>query len=204
MKSQGQGGRFNFGQPFFPQLKKTKKRAMFRRRKNYGTRGAEKPPRRYPLYDILEELDTTTPAYTVVSEPEEPMMPVEGVPLIERYPWAGELKTPEAKQYMEDPSNEDRLEPYFGSITGANLPPLSREQKYVHRYGWPHYNYPPWLNRPKIGEGVQIPGDTPWKKDRTPAFEHLSKMKQAAILKAQAEAEGEALEEGGEAEELED
>lgn len=186
MRSQAQGGRFNFGQPFFPQLKGTKKRSLYRLKKNYGTAPALAVPRRYPLYDILEELDETTPVYTVVEEPEEPMMPVEHVPITDRYPWADNLeRLPRKKIDMEDSESEDRLEPYFGSITGANLPPLSREQKYVYRRGWANYNHPPWLNRPLIGEGCKVPGDMKWKKDRTPEFWQLTKSKQNRLKKAE-------------------
>lgn len=183
MRSQGQGGRFNFGQPFMPQLKKTKKRALYRLKKNYGTNAALAVPRRYPLYDILEELDETTPVYTVVEEPEEPMLPVEGVPITKRYPWAGGLgKLPKAKIEMEAPGAEERLEPYFGSIVGSNLPPTGRRQRYVYRQGWPNYNHPPWVNKPLIGQEVRVPGDMPWSKDRTPKMWQLKKTRQREII----------------------
>jgi len=182
LRSQGQGGRFTLGQVFMPQVKGAKKSAVFRKRKNYGTHGARKVPRRYPIYDLLEELDETTPTYTVVSEPDMPEAPVEDVPLTARYPWAGSLdKVPQAKQDMEE-SYPSKMEPYFGSWTRQNLPPMGRRQRYEERRGVPSYNYPPWINRPLIGEGIRkVSGSYPYLKDRRPKFWQLTRAQQAKI-----------------------
>lgn len=185
MRSQGQGGKATIGQSWMPTVKGAKKRALFRGRKNPGSHGARKVPRRYPLYDLLEEYDKTLPTYTVVWEPEEPMKAVEDVPLLERYPWANSLKkVNKKKQEME--SGDDKMERLFGSYTRENLPPMSRRQKYVPRMGYPHYNYPPWINRPLAGTELQIPAATRWKKDRRPTFEQLPYKEQEAILLQQA------------------
>lgn len=189
MKSQAQGGRFNVGQGFFPKIKGAKKFAVFRKRKNYGAYRARETPRRYPLYDLLDELDKKVPTYTIISEPEEPLEPVFDVPLTQRYPWADKLKVRKEKQRLEAPDSEVRLEPLFGSITGSNLPPTGRMQKYVLRRGWPSYNYPPWLNKPKVGEEVYVDPKTPWKNDRRPEFEQLTRWKQRQILKQKKKAE---------------
>jgi hypothetical protein len=168
MNSQGQGGRDVWGQRGV-QLKGAKKRAVGRARKLYGSHGARKVPRRYPLYDILEMIDSTVPTYTVISEPKDPMMPVEKVPLLKRYPWAGDLtRVHGRKKKEEDGLKESRMEPFFGSWTGAGLPPKGRRQGYIARRGFPTYNHPPWLNRPLIGEEVWVPGNMSWKKHRSP------------------------------------
>jgi len=167
MRSQGQAGRFNHGQLAMPTVKGGKKMAVFRPRNNYGSHGARKVPIRYPLYDILEEIDEKIPAYTVVSEPEEFYKPDRDAPLTERYPWAGSLeKVPQQKQDLEN--GEDALEPLFGSIVYENLPPTGRSQNYVLRRGWPRYDHPPWINRPKWGTEVKVPHRMKWKKDRRP------------------------------------
>jgi len=171
----GQSGRFNVGQSFMPQLKGAKKMAVLRKRKNYGSHGARQQPRRYPLYDILEEIDEKIPWYTVVSEPEEPMLPEPGAPILERYPWAGELGgVPEEKQEIEN-DKKTALEPFFGSWVD-NPPPLGRRQNYVFRRGWPRYNHPPWINRPLIGEGTsrKVRHDQEWSKDRGPKPETMT------------------------------
>jgi len=179
MQSQGQGGRNNLGQFFMPKVKGAKKSSLFRPRKNFGSHGARKLPRRYELYDILEEIDENVPTYTVLSEPEEPMQPVMDVPLMKRYPWAGQMKVPEAKKELED-NPETALEPLFQSWTDAP-PPLSRRQLYIERRGWPTYHYPPWINRPEAGKGHSIPGNLDWSKDRRPEFSQLSEKQQARM-----------------------
>merc|ERR1719401_2540022 len=146
--------------------------AVFRPKKRYGTAKARWVPRRYDLYDILEEMDKTTPWYTVISEPEVPKEPVMDVPLMERYPWAEPFKTHPKKIELE--SGDDRMEPLFGSFTTQNLPPLGRRQRYIERRGWPGYHYPPWLNRPLVGTGLRFKKakyekrDLVWSKDRRP------------------------------------
>merc|ERR1719414_74456 len=167
MNSQGQGGRFNVGQYYMPKLKGAKKMAVLRPRKPYGSHGARKVPRRYELYDKLEEIDETTPWYTVLSEPEEALESCRDVPIMQRYPWAGPLnELPKAKQRIENDTTT-ALEPYFGSLRD-NPPPMGRTQNYVHRRGWPRYNHPPWINRPLIGTGISKPNDKPFSKDRRP------------------------------------
>lgn len=194
LRSQGQGGRFNVGQYYMPKLKGAKKMAVLRKRKNYGTHGARKVPRRYPLYDKLEELDEKLPWYTVISEPEEPLDPVMDVPLLERYPWAGSLeKVPKEKQEKES-RPATGMEPYFGSFTKQNLPPLGRRQLYVFRRGWPRYNYPPWINRPLIGEGIKVIHNLPFKKDRRPRENQLTRA-QLNSLKRQQEQNDKAMDE---------
>merc|ERR1712190_393593 len=157
---------------FMPKVKGAKKMAIFRPRKNYGSHGARKVPRRYELYDILEKIDETIPTYTVVSEPEEPLQPVFDVPLKERYPWAEPLDKVPLKKRIEEESWETGMEPYFGSYTKQNLPPIGRRQNYVHRRGWPRYNHPPWINRPLIGSGEDFKKEkfhgVEFKKDRRP------------------------------------
>mmetsp|Transcript_87878 Transcript_87878/g.272142 ORF Transcript_87878/g.272142 Transcript_87878/m.272142 type:complete len:314 (-) Transcript_87878:73-1014(-) len=194
MQGQGQSGRFNVGQYFMPKLKGAKKMAVLRKRKNYGSHGARKVPRRYPLYDILEEIDEKVPWYTVISEPEEPMLPVPDAPLLKRYPWAGPLGgVPEEKQEVEN-DRETALEPFFGSWTECP-PPLGRRQNYVFRRGWPRYNFPPWINRPLIGEGVKVPGDLAWSKDRRPKPENMTKTQLKKYEAAQAAKEAEITDE---------
>lgn len=192
--SQGQGGRFNRGQYYMPKLKGAKKMAVLRPRKPYGSHSARKVPRRYDLYDKLEEIDETVPVYTVVSEPEEPMQPEMDAPIARRYPWAGKLmKLHEEKQKLEN-DRETALEPYFGSFTKQNLPPIGRRQQYVFRRGWPRYNHPPWINRPLIGEGVKVTGGTKWKKDRRPQPWQLSRKNRRLYEEEQAKKEAEAAE----------
>merc|ERR1719401_3150603 len=173
MHSQGQGGRYNLGQRFMPRAAKgAKKWAVFRKKKNYGSADARWVPRRYELYDLLEELDKSTPWYTVISEPEVPKEPVFDVPLDRRYPWADPFKVHPKKFKLE--SSKDRLEPLFGNFTTTNLPPIGRRQNYIERRGWPKYHYPPWLNRPLVGTGIRFDKakfnkkDLAWSKDRRP------------------------------------
>lgn len=159
---------------FIPKVKSARKMALFRPRKNYGTHGARKVPRRYELYDILEEIDEKIPTYTIISEPEEPLEPVMDVPLTERYPWAGPIDSvPEEKKELEA-RVKTRLEPYFSNFTTQGLPPWGRRQQYVFRRGWPRYHYPPWINKPKVGDGVRLPGSLPFLKDRRPKDWQLS------------------------------
>mmetsp|Transcript_9749 Transcript_9749/g.19515 ORF Transcript_9749/g.19515 Transcript_9749/m.19515 type:complete len:302 (-) Transcript_9749:101-1006(-) len=184
MYSQGQGGRANVGQYFMPKLKGAKKMAVLRPRKNYGSHDARKVPRRYPLYDILEEIDEKVPWYTVVSEPEDVPAINRDAPILERYPFAGPLGgVPEEKQEIEN-NSETALEPFFGSWTDAP-PPIGRRQNYVARRGWPRYNHPPWINRPLIGEGVKVPGNLPWSKDRRPKPENMTRAQLRKYKKAQ-------------------
>lgn len=181
MRSQGQGGRANFGQQWMPKVKGAKKMSVFRPKKNYGSAGARQVPRRYKLYDILEELDETVPWYTVISEPEEPMEPVFDVPLYKRYPWAKKLKVPKKKIKKEWKSP---MEPLFGSITGTQLPPTGRRQRYIERRGWPNVKYPVWLNKPLKGTEVFVDNNMEWKKDRRPEPSQLrGKARQEAYAK---------------------
>lgn len=165
MQSQGQGGRFNYGQAGMPRVKCAKRFAahVLNKKKVFGSSRTRKRPKRYALYDLLEKLDETLPAYTVLEEPDEPLEAVEDVPITERYPWAGNLDGIPTKK-----KQEERMEPYFGSWTRMSPPPLGRTQRYIHRSGWPKYNSPPWLNRPLIGTGVKTPGWIPWSTDRRP------------------------------------
>eukprot|EP00931_Biecheleriopsis_adriatica_P023390 TRINITY_DN1477_c0_g1_i1.p1 TRINITY_DN1477_c0_g1~~TRINITY_DN1477_c0_g1_i1.p1 ORF type:complete len:296 (-),score=70.66 TRINITY_DN1477_c0_g1_i1:125-961(-) len=193
MRSQGQGGRDLYGQRQLhgkPRLKANKMKSRGRVRKTYGSRSARQLPRRYPLYDILEEIHETVPTYTVISEPEEPLEPVLGVELTKRYPWAGSLdKVNKKKQEMEHGTNDERMEPYFGSWTGAGLKPQGRMQLYIKRMGFPSYNYPPWVNRPLDGEQVKVPGDLAWSKHRTPELWQYTPQKRKAILAERGETE---------------
>ncbi|CAJ1365086.1 unnamed protein product, partial [Effrenium voratum] len=147
MHGQGQHGRNVYGDRCMhgkPQVKAAKRAARWRSRKKYGSYGARQVPRRYPLYDILEELYDKVPTYTIVSEPDVPMEPVMKVPLTERYPWAGDLsKVHPLKQEKEHGENEDRMEPLWAAWNGAGHPPQGREQMYEKRMGWPTYNHPP-------------------------------------------------------------
>eukprot|EP00913_Durusdinium_trenchii_P001179 g1083.t1 len=156
------GDRSQYGKP---QVKGAKRAARWRSRKKYGSYGARQLPRRYPLYDILEEVYSKVPTYTIVSEPDEPLEPVMKVPLTERYPWAGSLS-------KEHGTNEDRMEPLFAAWNGAGHPPRGREQTFEKRMGWPSYNHPPgaqpWINKPLIGTDIQVPSDMKWKKHREP------------------------------------
>lgn len=193
MNSQGQGGRDVWGQRGV-QLKGTKKQAVGRARKLYGSHGARKVPRRYPLYDILEMIDSTVPTYTIISEPKDPLQPVEKVPLLKRYPWAGDLTRVHKRKIKEENGlKESRMEPFFGSWTGAGLPPKGRRQGYIARRGFPTYNHPPWLNRPLIGEEVWVPGNMSWKKHRSPEPWQLKpKKRQELEAKLLAEAQARA------------
>jgi hypothetical protein len=150
MRSQGQGGRFNQGQGFFPKLKGAKKLAVIRRRKEYGSSRARRLPTRYDIYDKLEEYDETLPWYTVLSEPAEPKPSIRDAPLLERYPWAEPFKTTEKKQEKEADADK-ALEPLFGNFIYDIPPPMTRTQNYIERRGFPKYNYPPWINKPKYG-----------------------------------------------------
>merc|ERR1719401_685183 len=166
--------------------------AVFRPKKRYGTAKARWVPRRYELYDILEEMDKNVPWYTVISEPEVPKEPVMDVPLMERYPWAEPFKTHPKKIELE--SGEDRLEPLFGSFTSQCLPPIGRRQNYIERRGWPKYNYPPWLNRPLVGTGIRFDKlktrkidsrqkEFAWRKDRRPPIRLLGGAARRAVEK---------------------
>merc|ERR1712032_678971 len=134
----------------FPKLKGAKKLAGLRRRKEYGSKGARYVPTRYPVYDKLEEYDETLPWYTVISEPEDPQKSYRDAPLLNRYPWAEPFKTPEKKQEAEANPHK-ALEPYFGNFIHDVPPPLTRTQLYIERRGFPTYQYPPWINKPKFG-----------------------------------------------------
>lgn len=170
--SQGQQGRNVYGDRSRygkPQIKAAKRMARWRSRKKYGSYTARQVPRRYPFYDILEEVYEKVPTYTIISEPDEPLEPVMKVPLTERYPWAGDLsKVNERKQRKEHGENEDRMEPLFAAWNGAGRPPKSRQEKWEKRMGWPSYNHPPWLNAPKVGEDVKVLPTMTWKKHREP------------------------------------
>merc|ERR1711879_213289 len=121
-------------------------------------------PRRYKLYDILEEIHDKIPTYTVISEPEEPEKALRDAPLLERYPWAGPLdKVPQEKQDIEN--GPDKLENYFGSYTYDARPPWGRRHHLIDRRGWPRVHTPPWLNRPLWGEGCKTHPHMPWSKD---------------------------------------
>jgi len=152
-----------------PQLKGAKQMARWRSRKKYGSYTARQVPRRYPLYDILEEVYDKVPTYSIISEPDEPLEPVMKVPLVERYPWAGSLeKVHFRKKEKEDGKNDDRMEPLFAQWNGAGRPPMSRAEKYEKRMGWPSYNHPPWLNAPKVGTDLLVRPGRKWKKHRDP------------------------------------
>eukprot|EP00443_Scrippsiella_acuminata_P099202 CAMPEP_0115621200 /NCGR_PEP_ID=MMETSP0272-20121206/25605_1 /TAXON_ID=71861 /ORGANISM="Scrippsiella trochoidea, Strain CCMP3099" /LENGTH=303 /DNA_ID=CAMNT_0003057315 /DNA_START=50 /DNA_END=961 /DNA_ORIENTATION=- len=160
-------GSASFGQHFMPSLKNAKRKRYTRPKKHPGSWDAMRQPRRYELYDILEELDETTPWYTIVSEPEEPMLPVEGVPLKERYPWAGDLQRVHPDKEEMENSEEDRMAPLFLPLSKAP-PPTGRRQRYIERRGFATGKQPPWLNRPEIGYEVHVPHDMPFKKHRQP------------------------------------
>eukprot|EP00929_Paragymnodinium_shiwhaense_P100226 TRINITY_DN623_c0_g2_i1.p1 TRINITY_DN623_c0_g2~~TRINITY_DN623_c0_g2_i1.p1 ORF type:complete len:309 (+),score=74.84 TRINITY_DN623_c0_g2_i1:138-1064(+) len=168
MNSQGQGGRGNWGQFFMPTIKGARKMVIFRRRKNYGSHQARRVPRRYPLYDKLEEYDDTLPVYTVVSEPEKPKRPKRGEDDVrKRYPWAGEIKA-NRRTVKREADPEERLEPYFANYVTEAPPPQGYVQNVVHRRGWPRYNHPPWINKPLMGQQFKVPNDMEWKKNRQP------------------------------------
>jgi len=177
-------GSANVGQHFMPNLKGAKKKHVLRPRKNYGTFSALRQPRRYELYDILEELDESTPWYTIVSEPEEPMMPVEGVPLKERYPWAGELKRVHPKKEAYEDSEEDRMAPAFLPLWKAP-PPTGRRQRYIERRGFATAKQPPWLNRFEVGYEVRVPHDMPFEKHRMPDPKRMGPKLKAQYFKEQ-------------------
>ncbi|CAJ1388486.1 unnamed protein product, partial [Effrenium voratum] len=168
----GQHGRNVYGDRCMhgkPQVKAAKRAARWRSRKKYGSYGARQVPRRYPLYDILEELYDKVPTYTIVSEPDVPMEPKMKVPLTERYPWAGDLsKVHPLKQEKEHGENEDRMEPLWAAWNGAGHPPQGREQMYEKRMGWPTYNHPPWINKPMIGQDIKVSSSQKWSKHRDP------------------------------------
>jgi len=165
MRSQGQGGRFNTGQNFFPKLKGAKKLAVLRKRKIYGSKPHYGVPVRYPIYDKLEEYDETLPWFTVLSEPKEPQPSIRDAPLLKRYPWAEPFKTPKLKQKMEA-NPKKGLEPLFGNFIYDIPPPLTRRQKYIERRGFPTYQYPPWINKPKYGTEWPKVWRKPLQKDK--------------------------------------
>lgn len=179
MRSQGQGGRGNYGQFFMPTIKGGRKMVLYRPRKNYGSHQARRLPRRYPLYDKLEEYDTTLPIYTVVSEPEEPLRPVEDVGLMKRYPWAGELKVGRANVKCRKEDNKyTRMEPYFANYVHEAPPPQGQEQLWVKRRGWPSYDMPPWINKPLVGTAPNIPKTEWFRSYRKPkAWQYPKKMR---------------------------
>jgi len=167
MRSQGQGGRGNFGQFFMPTIKGPRKKSFFRKRKNYGSHQARRLPRRYPLYDKLEEYDKTLPVYTIISEPEEPLKPVEG-PLTERYPWAGDFRV-DRKTYARESDKYTRKEPFFAHFVHESPAPRGLEQQFVHRRGWPTQKYPPWLNKPLAGSETFSKNSWYFRSYRKPA-----------------------------------
>ena len=107
-------------------------------------------PIRYDVYDKLEEYDETLPWYTVLSEPAKSQPSIRDAPLLKRYPWAEPFKTPEKKQAAEADA-KNALEPLFGNFIYDIPPPLTRTQRYIERRGFPTYQYPPWVNKPKFG-----------------------------------------------------
>lgn len=163
---------FNMGQPFMPSLKGAKERRVMQRKKPFGTWDAVRQPRRWELWDILEEYDETWPGMTIISEPDEPMMPVEGADLQDRYPWAGKLDVKKEFEEQEAWDSEDRLEPMSQPMWKAP-PPLSRAQKWIYRRGWTGMSQPPWLNDFEVGYEVTVPGDTLWKKFREPTPDQM-------------------------------
>lgn len=168
MMSQAQGGRNRKGQMGL-KIKSWRRDVLYRARKKFGSHDMRKTPRRYAIYDILEDLEKRIPTYTIISEPAEPMPAVRDVSITQRYPWIGEGRLDNLhpkKLRKESGIEEDKMEPYFGDFTREMRPPLVRREKRVTRRGWPHYNMPPWLNRPLIGTGGKVPKDSVWKKDR--------------------------------------
>mmetsp|Transcript_73112 Transcript_73112/g.136666 ORF Transcript_73112/g.136666 Transcript_73112/m.136666 type:complete len:259 (-) Transcript_73112:35-811(-) len=178
----GQSGRFNFGQQNTGQLKSTKKRHTLRPRKQYGSHSARKMPRRYELYDKLEEYDETLPYFTIISEPDEPEEATENVPLSERYAWAGDIKWHPKK--LEE---NKRLEPLFGSSVWQNLKPMTRRQKWegqARKGQFPSHNYPKWAYEPDWqGLRPSLPKDLEWESDRRVKAEYYSEEQLELISK---------------------
>jgi len=169
----GQSGRFNYGQQNTGQLKSTKKRHTLRPRKQFGSHSARKLPRRYELYDKLEEYDDTLPYYTILSEPDKPEEASENVPLSERYAWAGEVNM--HPQKLEE---NKRLEPLYGSSVWQNLKPMTRRQKWEGQARKGHFqshNYPKWAYEPDWnGLRPNLPQDMEWESDRRVKAEYYT------------------------------
>lgn len=155
-----------------------------------GSAKARQLPRRYPIYDILEELDETLPAWTIIDEPEEPLQPLEDVPLLERYPWAGELKRVHPqKQEREHGSEERRMMPLYGSVM-VDPNPKGRRQKYIERSMYKNQEinlHPRYLQRPRKGEKVEIDDKEHWKRHRTPGIWQLEPKMREEIYRQQEE-----------------
>jgi hypothetical protein len=186
MRSQGQGGRFNLWQRMMPKVKKTKKLAITRPRKAPGSWRGARLPKRYPLYDILEDIDENVPDYTIVEEPEEPMQPVYDVGIKKRYPWAGPLDRLTDEKIEKERTWDSGMEPLHGSIIHTMLPPLGLVQNFEMHKGTNLYRerarFPPWLNRPPRGLGVKANKfrKIQWTKDRRVRWENLTKYQKAS------------------------
>jgi len=187
-------GRAILGAPYQPKIKNGRKINIEIRRnlaQPHSSR-ARKVARRYPLYDILEEMDKTCPEYTIMSEPEEPLLPVEDVPLVERYPWAGSLEGVADWVKEREGSNDTKSEPLYRSLQQAP-PPQARLQSFIQRRG--HLvkelrKGPEWMWRPMVGEEVWVPHDKPFKKDRRPTPDELFGWAKRRALDALAEKGG--------------
>lgn len=95
------------------------------------------------MYELLEKMP---PEWEIMEEPEDPLNPVENVPLEERYPWAGAFvdKMHPARRREEE---EKPLRPWFGNYLGGFKVPSTRLEKMVDRKGYPrhgHLRSPQW------------------------------------------------------------
>jgi len=186
MRSQGQGGRFNLWQRMMPKVKKTKKLSITRPRKTPGSWKAARLPRRYPLYDILEDLDEKVPYWTIIEEPEEPLKPVYDVGIKQRYPWAEPLDRLTEEKIEQEKTWDSGMEPFFGNKVHTALPPLGLVQNFEMRKGTYLYRerakYPPWLNKPPYGLGVKAHKykEIQWTKDRRVRWENLTANQKAS------------------------
>jgi hypothetical protein len=188
-----------------PKVKVTKKLSIMRRRKIPGSWRAARLPRRYPLYDILEDLDDKVPDYTIVEEPEEPMKPVYDVGIEKRYPWAKPLDRLTEEKIEQERTWDSGMEPLYGNIIHTMLPPLGLVQNFEMHKGTNLYrertHYPPWLNAPPKGLGQKARNlkTVQWTKDRRVRWENLTKSQQESGLFPRIEfAVGESLEDADE------
>jgi hypothetical protein len=166
-----QGGRFNLWQSFMPRIKGAKMMAIFRPRKSPGSSKARQMPRRYELYDVLEEMTAKVPTYTIIEEPEEPILPVFDVGIKERYPWAGPLENVNWRKIEEEENYYTAMEPLYGSSVHQNSAPSGRTQTYEQRRGYERASkFPMWLNIPVKGAeiGKEKINNLQWQKDRRP------------------------------------
>lgn len=151
MGSGGQSGRFIFLSR--PHLKGIRRRSRLRKKRTPDTYATKRAPKRYMMYEILERMPAE---WEIIEEPEEPLDPVENVPLAERYPYAGPFVHKMHPQRIAQ-EEEEPLRPFFGNYLGGYAVPKGRVENRIDRKGYPRHGKNQ-LGMYALPEGSAAPG----------------------------------------------